>query len=140
MNNRNLLKGLFLALIAIAFGAGSFNYPVGRLERAGPGFFPLLVSAILLLLALSMVVRSYFMDREAVVFNRRNLVIILFSLGAFSFISRWVNMTAGITALVFLSALAGSTYSWKRNLIVAGVLVGIAFVFVKGLGLQLPLY
>ncbi len=139
MNDRNLLKGLWLALIALVFGLGSLNYPVGRLERAGPGFFPLLVSAILMLLAISMIIRSRFTEKVPVVFNYRNLGIILASLAAFALVSRWVNMTAGIVVLVFVSSIAASSHSWKRNFLVAGVLLGIAFVFVKGLGLQLPL-
>ena len=140
MNDRNLLKGLWLALIALVFGLGSLNYPVGRLERAGPGFFPLLVSCILMLLAVSMIVRSRFTEKVPVVFNYRNLGVILASLAAFALVSRWVNMTLGIVVLVFVSSIAASSHSWKRNFAVAAVLLGIAFVFVKGLGLQLPLY
>ena len=34
----------------------------------------------------------------------------------------------------------GTSYSIKRNLLVSASLVGIAFAFQKGLGLQLPLY
>ena len=65
MKDRNVLKGLFLIAIALAFGLGSLKYPVGKLERAGPGFFPLLVSSILFLLGLSMVIRSRFMETRA---------------------------------------------------------------------------
>ena len=140
MNDRNLLKGLWLAAIALVFGLGSLNYPVGKLERAGPGFFPLMVSGILLLLAISMIVRSRFQEKVPVVFNYRNLGIILASLAAFALVSRWINMTAGIVVLVFISSIAASSHSWKRNFAVAAVLLGIAFIFVKGLGLQLPLY
>ena len=49
-------------------------------------------------------------------------------------------MIAGIVFLVFVSTLAGTSYSWVRNVMIAVVLVGVAFVFEKGLGLQLPLY
>ena len=140
MNNRNLLKGLFLMGLALAFGLGSFNYPLGRIERAGPGMFPLLVSSILFVLGAAMAVRSHFTKREAFYFNVRNISIIMASLAAFAFLSEYVNMIAGIVALVFISAFAGKTYSVKRNAMIAAVLVAIAFAFREGLGLQLPLY
>ena len=46
----------------------------------------------------------------------------------------------GIVFLVFCSGFAGTSYSWKRNLKIAAVLVGIAFAFQKLLGVSLPLY
>ena len=139
MNDRNLLKGLFLIAISLVFGLGSLRYDIGHVARAGPGFFPLMVSSILFLLGLSMAVRSRFMDRVPMYFNLRNLGIILGSLIGFALISH-LNMIAGIIFLVFASTFASANYSLKRNTMIALVLIGIAFVFQKGLGLQLPLY
>lgn len=139
MNDRNLLKGLFLLAVALTFGLGSLKYDIGHVARAGPGFFPLMVSCILAFLAISMIVRSRFMDRVPMYFNLKNLGIIIGSLVGFSLLSH-LNMIAGIVFLVFFSTLAGRTYSVKRNTLVAAALVGIAFLFQKGLGLQLPLY
>jgi hypothetical protein len=140
MNDRNLVKGLFLIAIALYFGVGALSYPVGRVERAGPGFFPLMVSSFVFLLGAAMMVRSRFMERQAIYFNVKNILIILGSLIAFALLSQLVNMITGIVALVFLSAFAGTSYSIRRNALVAISLVGIAFLFREGLGLQLPLY
>jgi Tripartite tricarboxylate transporter TctB family len=140
VNDRNLLKGLFLVAIGLAFGLGALRYPIGRVERAGPGFFPLMVSAFLFLLGAGMVVRSRFTERVPMVFNYHNIAIIMLSLIGFAVLSHYVNMMLGIVFLVFFSALAGTSYSWTRNILVAAVLIGIAFLFQKGLGLQLPLY
>jgi hypothetical protein len=140
MNDRNLLKGLFLIAIALVFGLGALRYSIGHLERAGPGFFPLMVSSILFLLGAAMIVRSRFSERVPMYFNLRNIVIIMASLAGFALLSGYVNMITGIVFLVFSSTLAGTSYSVVRNVIIAAVLIGIAFVFEKGLGLQLPLY
>ena len=139
MNDRNLLKGLFLLGVALIFGLGSLKYDIGHVARAGPGFFPLIVSCILAFLAISMIARSRFMDRVPMYFNLKNLAIIIGSLVGFSLLSH-VNMIAGIVFLVFFSTLSGRNYSIKRNTMVAAALVAIAFIFQKGLGLQLPLY
>lgn len=140
MNDRNLLKGLFLALIALVFGAGAFRYSIGTMERPGPGFFPFMVSSILFVLGASMAVRARFSRRAPMVFNFRNIAIVLGSLAGFALVSEYVNMIAGIIVLVFGCTLAGTNYSVRRNMAISVVLIGIAFVFEKGLGLQLPLY
>lgn len=140
MNDRNLLKGLFLIVIAVGFGLGALRYSIGHLERAGPGFFPLMVSSILFVLGAAMMLRSRFMERVPIYFNVRNIVIIMASLAGFALLSVYVNMIAGIVFLVFCSTLAGTSYSVRRNAIVAAVLVAIAFAFQIGLGLTLPLY
>jgi len=49
-------------------------------------------------------------------------------------------MIAGIVFMVFCASLAGTSYSIVRNLKIAAVLVAVAFVFQKFLGVQLPLY
>ena len=60
MNDRNLVRGLFLLAISLAFGLGSLRYHVGEFSRAGPGLFPLMVSCLLFLIGLITVVRSRF--------------------------------------------------------------------------------
>jgi hypothetical protein len=140
LKDKNLLKGIFLMAIALAFGLGALKYPVGKLERAGPGFFPMMVSGILFVLGAGMVLRSRFAERKPMEFSVKNLGIIIVSLVGFAVLSRYLNMIVGITFLVFVSTMAGTSYSWTRNAMVAAVLIGIAFIFQKGLGLQLPLY
>jgi Tripartite tricarboxylate transporter TctB family len=140
VNNRNLLKGLFLMLIATAFGVGSFNYSVGSLARAGPGMFPLMVSSLLFLVGVAMVVRSRALKPVPMQFNVKNIAIILASLAGFALLSEYVNMIVGIVFLVFCATFAGSTYSVLRNIKIVAVLVAIALALQKLLGVQLPLY
>jgi len=139
MNDRNLLKGLFLVAVALIFGLGALRYNVGHVERAGPGFFPLMVSSFLFLLGAGIMVRSRFTERVPMYFNVKNIVIIMGSLAGFAALSYYADMIAGIVFLVFCSTLAGTSYSIRRNVMISLVLIGIAFAFQKGLGLQLPL-
>jgi hypothetical protein len=99
-----------------------------------------MVSSLLFLLGAGMAVRSRFMKPEAIYFNVKNIAIIMGSLAGFAAFSHYVNMISGIVFLVFVSTLAGTSYSIRRNAIISAVLVAIAFVFQRGLGLQLPLY
>ena len=140
MNDRNLLKGLLLIAIALAFGLQALRYPIGQFARAGPGLFPLLVSSLLLLLGVTIVVRSLLAERVHLNFNMRNIALVLASLCGFALLSKYLNMTLGIVFMVFCATLAGTSYSVARNLKIAGFLILVALAFQKLLGLQLPLY
>ena len=140
MNNRNLSRGLFLIAISLAFGLQSLRYPIGDFSRAGPGLFPALVSFLLFLIGLATVIRSRFVERVHLDLNFRNIAIIIASLCGFAVISMVVNMIAGIVFMVFFSTLAGTSYSWWRNVKIAAGLVTMALVLQKLLGLNLPLY
>jgi hypothetical protein len=140
MNDRNLVKGLFLMAIALAFGLPALRYPIGQFERAGPGLFPLLISALLLLIGVATVIRSRFVARVHLDLNFRNIAIVLGSLCGFALISEYVNMILGITFMVFLATWAGTSYSWVRNVKISIGLCLVALAFQKLLGVNLPLY
>ena len=139
MKDQNLIRGLFLAVIALVFGIGATRYQVGTFAHAGPGLFPLLVSGILGAIALVMIVRSRMVAPVPMNFNFKNIAIVLTSLIGFALVSEKVNMVAGILFLVFVCTAAGDTYSWKRNVKISVVLLAVAFAFQKLLGLNLPL-
>ncbi len=141
MNDRNLVRGIFLIAIALGFGLTSLRYPTGTLSRAGPGLFPLMVSGLLLLIGLITVVRSRFVERVQLEFNMKNIAIILASLCGFAVISEYINMIAGIVFMVFCASLAGTAkYSVMRNIKVAAGLIAVALAFQYLLGFNLPLY
>ena len=140
MNDRNLLRGLFLMAISLLFGLTSLKYPIGDFARAGPGLFPAMVSSILFLVGFAIVVRSRFVARIPLDLHLKNIGIIIGSLCAFAVITLWVNMLTAVVAMVFIAAAAGTNYSWKRNVKVAIGLCLMAFVFARLLGMNLPLY
>ena len=140
MINRNLLRGFALMALALGFGLPSLSYSLGTLGRAGPGMFPFIVSCMLFAIGVITVVRARLVAPVPMDFQVRNIAIILGSLCGFAALSHFVNMIAGIVFLVFCSGFAGTSYSWKRNLKIAALLVAIAFAFQKLLGVSLPLY
>lgn len=126
--------------ISLAFGLQALRYPIGDFSRAGPGLFPAMVSGILLLIGVATVVRSFFVEHVRLSINFRNIAIILGSLCGLALISTFVNMIAGIVFMVFFSTMAGSSYSWVRNVKISLGLVAMALALQKLLGLNLPLY
>lgn len=139
MIDRNLARGLFLALIALVFGGYSLQYSTGSLGHAGPGLFPLLVSGALMAIALMIIVRSRFQSPERLQLNAKNIGLLLLSLCVFALLSHYVNMLVAIVAMVFISGRAAVDYSIKRNIKISLGLIVVAFAFQKLLGLSLPL-
>ena len=140
MNNRHLLRGLFLVVISLAFGIGALQYRIGHFDRAGPGLFPLMVSCLLLLIGIATIVRSRYLERVPLEFNYRNIAIILASLCGFAIVSLYLKMIAGIVFMVFTASIAGTRYSVVRNLKISAGLVVVALAFLHLLGFNLPLY
>jgi len=140
MNNVNLVKGLFLVALSLLFGLGALDYPLGTFDRAGPGMFPLMASSLLLVLGLIIAVRSFVVEKLVIHFNAKNIGIILVSLCGFALLAEYVRMILGIIFMVFVSSIAGISYSVVRNIKISVSLVLIALAFQKLLGVQLPLY
>jgi hypothetical protein len=140
MNNRNLVRGLFLMAIALAFGIGALGYRIDHFSRPGPGLFPLIVSCLLFVIGLISVVRARYAEAVPLDFNLKNIALILLSLCGFALISQHLNMILGITFMVFCASFAGTSYSVVRNLKITAGLIAVAFAFQELLGLSLPLY
>ena len=139
MKDQNLVRGLFLAAISLAFGLGALRYPLGDLARAGPGLFPFMVSSLLFVIAVVTIVRSRFVAPVPLNFSLKNIALLLFALCGFAVVSKLLNMTVGIVFMVFVASFAATSYSWQRNLKISIGLIAVAFAFQKLLGLNLPL-
>ena len=140
MNDRTLARGIFLVAISLLFGIWSLRYQIGSFSHAGPGLFPLLVSCLLLLIGITTMVRSRFTEAQPLEFNLKNITLVLLSLCGFALLSQYLNMTVGIVFMVFVSTVAGTSYSVVRNIKVCVGLWLIAFAMARLLGVNLPLY
>ncbi|MDE2612171.1 MAG: tripartite tricarboxylate transporter TctB family protein [Burkholderiales bacterium] len=140
MNDRNLVRGLLLMALSLAFGLGALRYQIGELSHAGPGLFPLLVSALLFVLALAQIVRSRFVAPVPLQMSLRHIGLLLLALVGFAEVSQRLDMTAGIVFMVLVAGLAAPPFSWRRNVKIALGLLAVAYAFRRLLGLNLPLF
>ncbi|WP_457663340.1 tripartite tricarboxylate transporter TctB family protein [Sinorhizobium medicae] len=65
---KDVVAGVFIAAFAIGFGAIAWNYSFGNVSQMGPGFFPLILSAVLGCLGLAVAVRGIFSSAEQMTF------------------------------------------------------------------------
>ena len=140
MINQNTVRGLLLAAIGLFFFLQAPGLSVGRLDKPGPGLFPLIVAGLLLLVSLAILVRARFVEAVPLDFRLRNIALVAASLVCFALVSEYVNMLAGIAVMTTMASLASDDFSVPRTAAITAALCLVAFVMKKGLGVQLPLY
>jgi len=139
----DLLAGGIFVLIGGAFVVGSLSYELGTPLRMGPGYFPLLVGAILAALGLAIVVKGLVAGEELSLeaIPWRAVIVIVVALLFFGFTVRRLGFvpTSAVTAL--LTTLASRRMRPLTAVAVAaGLTVASTLIFVVGLQLRIPLW
>lgn len=144
-SQRDFVSGLLFLAIGAAFALGATSYPFGASARPGPGYFPLLLGVIQAVLGAVVLFKSLTVESDdgdpigAIAW--KPFLLILSSVVVFGFLLPWLGMAVAVPVLVIVSSLAGDEFHWKTVVITAVVLaVGSWAVFVKGLGLTIPVW
>jgi hypothetical protein len=139
-------KDFWTGLIFLAFGLAAVligrEYSMGQAAKMGPAYFPTILGYLLIAIGGIGVVRSFIVHGEAVGrFAIRELVIILGAVLLFGLLIRGAGLAPAIMVLIVLSAFAAPQFRWVGTLILAvGLTVGSVLVFVKLLGLPIPIF
>jgi hypothetical protein len=139
-------KDFWTGVIYVLFGGIAFwiarDYGFGTASRMGPGYFPSVLSALLVMIGVISLVRSFIVPGEPLGhFALKAGVLIILSTVLFGFLVNRAGLIIALLVLVLVSAAASEKFrfEWKA---VAGLIVLIAFcalVFVMGLGVPMPL-
>ena len=136
----------FLAgLMFFGFGAAAIligrDYPMGSAMRMGPGYFPAILGALLVLLGLAILVRALVgAAAPPPSFSFKSLAVILASIAAFALTVERLGIIAAVVLVVLVSALASERFRWREVLPLALIMVALAVgLFTKGLGLPFRL-
>jgi hypothetical protein len=139
-------KDFWTGVLYVAFGGAAFwiarDYGMGTASRMGPGYFPLVLSALLMLFGVISLVRSFIVPGEAIgKLALKAGALIIGATAVFGFLLPRAGLIVALLALVLISASASPKFrfEWKA---LAGLVALIAFcalVFVKGLGVPMPL-
>ena len=132
-------------LLFIAVGSAAMllarQYPMGTAFKMGPGSFPTILGGLLVLAGRAAVIRA--LGREDVALQSFHWRLVLYVLGAiilFGLLIRNAGLLAAIAVLVLVSAFASVHFRWRTAFVSIILLSALsALVFVKGLGLPIPL-
>ena len=141
LNNKDFLAGLLmLAIGGIGFYM-ALDYPFGSTQRMGPGYFPRVLAAILMLFGAFVLVRGLKVaERVKGVWGWRALLFITISLVVYGWAMDSLGMVPALVLMFFVSAYAGHEFRWKEVVVLAVLMTLMSIgIFVYGLGLPYPL-
>jgi putative tricarboxylic transport membrane protein len=138
-------KDFWTGLIYIFFGASAvliaLDYGRGTALRMGPGYFPTILGALLALIGIVSLVRSFIEPGSPIGgFAFKGLMLVVGSTLVFGLIVRGAGLVIALPALVIMSAYASVRFRWAPSLaLAAGLTLFCVLVFLKGLGVPLPI-
>ncbi|MDF2619583.1 MAG: hypothetical protein K0S00_2242 [Xanthobacteraceae bacterium] len=144
---KDVATGLLLIALAAFFAWQALDLPMGRAIRMGPGYFPMILAGILAVLGLIIVATGIALpmgdDESPIAIAQwpwRALALVTLAVVIFGLGIRPLGLGPSMGIAVFLSALASQKFNLLTGLVSAVVMVAFSWaVFIKGLGLPLPL-
>jgi hypothetical protein len=140
-NNKDFWSGMMF----IGTGAAAIfiarEYRFGTALRMGPGFFPIVLGGILILIGLYVLVTGLRSNMKIQGnWSIRALILLPATIVLFGVLMEYGGFVPALLALIFGAAFAGREFKLKEVLLVAALLTLLSSgVFIWGLGLPYPL-
>jgi Tripartite tricarboxylate transporter TctB family len=139
-------QDFWAGLIYVAFGVSAVmiarNYSMGSAFRMGPGAFPMGLGLLLSLIGLISLSRAFLRPSSPLgPWAWKGLLLVIGATLVFGAMVRGAGVVIALPVLVFLSAVASARCRWRASLALAvGLTIFCIVVFLKGLGIPLPLF
>jgi hypothetical protein len=138
-------RDFWTGVVYVGFGAAAVviarGYGLGTTLRMGPGYFPTALGAVLVGIGLVSLLRAWLRDGNPIGPVRlTGLLTICGATLAFGLLVRGAGVIVALPLLVILSARASTHFRWRPTLLLAAGLTAFCVaVFLKGLGVPLPI-
>jgi hypothetical protein len=138
------IKDFLAGLIYIVFGASAIliarDYNMGTAFRMGPAYFPTVLSILLIVVGSISVIRAFILPGTPIgAISIKGLLLVTASIVVFGLLVRGAGVAIALPALLFISAAASTKFRWQTTLMIAaGLTLFCVLVFLKGLGIPLP--
>jgi hypothetical protein len=136
------IAGVLFIAFGLFFGLQAFNLDIGTAFKMGPGYFPLMLSAILVLLGIVITASAYNKTGDAIgSYAWRGMIFILPAPVFFGLTVRGLGFVPAIFFTTIIAAMASLKMKLPAALILAiAVTVFSTLVFSYGLGLPFRRY
>lgn len=138
---RDLLAGLVFIALGAAFAGIAATYPIGTALRMGPGFFPVVLGGLLVLLGLAIVAESRLAGDPTPIgpVPWRGIVLLSSAILFFGFTVRGLGLAPALFVATLLAAFSSARTGWLTGLLTATALtIACILVFVEALNLTVP--
>ena len=140
---KDLLAGLVFIGFGLAFAITASTYEVGTALRMGPGYFPLVLGGLLVVLGIAIAVSGVVTGQggELGPVPWKAAVLLVAALVFFGFTVRGLGLVPSLLVTVFLTAMAGRRARPIPAAVVAVSLTALSLlIFVVVLQLRLPYF
>jgi hypothetical protein len=140
---KDLLAGLVFIGFGLGFSIGATQYEIGTALRMGPGYFPLVLGGLLVLLGVLIIVKGSVVGDEAALgpVPWKAAVLIVGALVLFGATIRGLGVVPSVFVTALVAGLAGRRPGVVAPVVIAlGLTVGSVLIFVVALQLPLPLF
>jgi hypothetical protein len=137
-------KDLLAGLIYIFFGVSAIyiarDYTMGTALRMGPAYFPTVLSTLLIVVGSISVIRAFILPGTPIgAISFKGLLLVTSSVVVFGLVVRGAGLAIALPLLLFISAAGSVKFRWQTTLMIAvGLTLFCVLVFLKGLGIPLP--
>jgi hypothetical protein len=137
-------KDFWTGLIYIFFGVSTIliarDYGMGTGVKMGPAYFPTILGGLLAAIGAIAVIRSFIVPGTPITaFAFKGLILVTVSALLFGFVVRGAGLAIALPLLIIISAIASTRFRWRPTLFMAaGLTIFCVLVFLKGLGIPLP--
>ena len=140
-SNKDFWAGLMFLIIGTVAILMARHYPFGTTLRMGPGYFPVVLSIIMIAFGIYVMLRGL-RKKEKIPGNWsiRALIILPLSMVLFGVVMELAGFVPALVVLIFVAASSGRDFKFKEVLLLT-VLLGALSValFIWGLGLPYEL-
>jgi hypothetical protein len=142
-DRKDFNAGFMYICIGGFFAGFATNYPMGSAVRMGPAYFPTILGALLVMLGLILVFRSFFMHGSELPSKThwRPLGFILGAVVFFAFLIDRAGLVASSVVMMLMGSMGGWQFRWKEQLVTTVVMTGACIgIFYYALGLPFRLF
>jgi len=143
LKDRDVMTGLVFILIGGMFALGAADYGMGSARRMGPGYFPVILGSLLVLIGVGISAKSLWRRKFTPMppMYLRPVVALLLSILAFGVLIDRLGLIAACMACVLISGFATQETRWKETFLIAlGMTAFSVVVFSLLLGLPFRLW
>lgn len=140
-NKQEFLSGLTLIGFGVAGLVFARNYPMGTAFRMGPGYFPVVLSGLLIAIGLVVAIGALRSGQGVTPgIAWRPLIVVTAATVLFGLLINQAGLLLATLVMAAVSRLARPGYPWRETVLLAVALAAIcSAIFYFGLKVQMPL-
>ncbi|WP_420476890.1 tripartite tricarboxylate transporter TctB family protein [Noviherbaspirillum sp. ST9] len=139
---KDFFSGVIFVVAGLAAMIIARDYSMGSAGRMGPAYFPTVLGALLALIGLVAVIRSLLKAGSPVGHLAvREIALVTLSVVVFGLLMRGAGMAVSVMLVILVGGYASIKFKLGPYLLLAvGMAVFCVLVFVKALGLPMPMF